>query len=133
MLERLSMQIRPIRTQRDYEEALREIECLWGADEGTSEGDRLDVLTTLVEAYEDKHFPIDMPDPIEAIRFRLEQQGLDHHALLGVLGGRSRVYEVMHHKRALSLEMIRRLNERFGIPAEVLIRPARARRRRRAA
>jgi HTH-type transcriptional regulator/antitoxin HigA len=127
------MEIKPIRTEGGYEEALREIERLWGAEEGTPEGDRLDVLTTLVEAYEQKHFPMDTPDPIEAIRFRLEQQGLDHRALVGVLGGRSRVYEVMHRKRALSLEMIRRLNTRFGIPAEVLIRPVRAARRRQAA
>jgi HTH-type transcriptional regulator/antitoxin HigA len=91
------------------------------------------VLATLVDAYESEHFPIDPPDPIEAIRFRLEQQGLDTRALVGVIGGRSRVYEVMHRKRALSLEMIRRLNERFGIPADVLIRPIRARQRRRRA
>ena len=127
------MEIKPIRTDTDHQEALREIEWLWGAKEGTRDGDRLDVLTTLVEAYEDKHFPMDTPDPIEAIRFRVEQQGLDHRALVGVIGARSRVYEVMHRKRALSLEMIRRLNERFGIPAEVLIRPVRSPRRRRAA
>ncbi len=127
------MEIRPIRNEADYEQALREIERLWGTKEGTPDGDRLDVLTTLVEAYEERHFPMDAPDPIEAIWCRLEQQGLDHRALVGVIGGRSRVYEVMHRKRALSLEMIRRLNERFGIPAEVLIRPIRASRRRRAA
>lgn len=127
------MDIKPIRNEADYEAALREIERLWGAKEGTPQGDRLDVLTTLVEAYEREHFPIDAPDPIEAIRFRLEQQGLDQRALVGVIGGRSRVYEVMHRKRALSLEMIRRLNKRFGIPAEVLIRPVRSPRRRRAA
>jgi len=122
------MEIRPIRTKADYERALREIERLWGARERTSEGDRLDVLATLVEAYEQKHFPIDPPDPIEAIRFRLEQQGLDPRALVGVIGGRSRVFEVMHRKRALSLEMIRRLHQRFGIPADVLIRPSQRRR-----
>jgi HTH-type transcriptional regulator/antitoxin HigA len=127
------MEIKPIRNDADHAAALREIERLWDAKEGTPEGDRLDVLATLVEAYEDKHFPIDAPDPIEAIKFRLEQQGLDHRALVGVIGGRSRVYEVMHRKRRLSLDMIRRLNERFGIPAEVLIRPIRAQRRRRAA
>ncbi|MGC2494376.1 MAG: transcriptional regulator [Candidatus Binatus sp.] len=104
---------------------MRQIQRLWGAKEGTAEGDKLDVLVTLVDAYESKHFPIDPPDPIEAIRFRLEQQGLDQAALIGVIGGRSRVYEVMNRKRPLSLEMIRRLNERFGIPAEVLIRPIR--------
>ncbi|HEY9157480.1 transcriptional regulator [Candidatus Binatus sp.] len=127
------MEIKPIRSELDYERALREIERLWGAKEGTLEEDRLDVLATLAEAYERKHFPIDAPDPIEAIRFRLEQEGLDPRALVGVIGGRSRVYEVMKRKRALSLEMIRRLHERFGIPAEVLIRPIRAGRRRRAA
>jgi HTH-type transcriptional regulator / antitoxin HigA len=84
------------------------------------------VLTTLVEAYEQKHFPIDLPDPIEAIRFRLQQQGLDYRALVGVIGGRSRVYEVMKRKRALSPAMIRRLHERFGIPAAALIRPTRS-------
>jgi HTH-type transcriptional regulator/antitoxin HigA len=127
------MEIKPIRSNTDYERALQEIQRLWGAKEGTAEGDRLDVLATLVDAYEQKHFPIDTPEPIEAIRFRLEQQGLDERALVGVIGGRSRVYEVMRRKRPLSLDMIRRLHERFGIPAEVLIRPIRAARRRRAA
>ncbi len=127
------MEIKPIRSNADHERALLEIQRLWGAKEGTPEGDRLDVLVTLVDAYESEHFPIDPPDPIEAIRFRLEQQGLDQSALVGVIGGRGRVYEVMHRQRALSLEMIRRLNERFGIPADVLIRPIRAGRRRRAA
>jgi len=127
------MEIKPIRTNADHERALREIQRLWGAKEGTADGDRLDVLATLVDAYEQKHFPIDAPEPIEAIRFRLEQQGLDERALVGVIGGRSRVYEVMQRKRPLSLDMIRRLNERFGIPAEVLIRPIRAARRRSAA
>ncbi len=122
------MEIKPIRTKADYERALREIERLWGAGEGTPDGDRLDVLATLVDAYEQKHFPIDPPDPVDAIRFRLEQQGLDARAVVGVIGGRSRVYEVMHRKRALSLEMIRRLHQRFGIPADVLIRPTRRRR-----
>jgi len=127
------MEIKPIRTERDYERALREVERLMDAKPGTAEDDRLDVLATLVDAYESEHFPMDPPDPIEAIRFRLEQQGLDPSALVGVIGGRSRVYEVMNGKRALSLEMIRRLHERFGIPAEILIRPVRAKRRRRAA
>jgi HTH-type transcriptional regulator/antitoxin HigA len=127
------MEIKPIRTELDYERTLREVERLMDAKAGTAEEDRLDVLATLVDAYESEHFPIDPPDPIEAIRFRLEQQGLDTGALVGVIGRRSRVYEVMHRKRALSLEMIRRLNERFGIPAEVLIRPIRGGRRRRAA
>ena len=127
------MKIKPIRTKADYERALREIERMWGAKEGTPQGNQLDVLATLVEAYERKHFLIDPPDPIEAIKFRLEQQGLDPRALIGVIGGRGRVHEVMHGQRALSLTMIRRLHERFGIPAEVLIRPARMGRHRRAA
>ena len=95
------MKIKPIRTKADYERALREIERMWGAKEGTPQGNQFDVLATLVEAYERKHFPIDPPDPIEAIRFRLEQQGLDPRALVGVIGGRSRVHEVMHGQRAL--------------------------------
>jgi HTH-type transcriptional regulator / antitoxin HigA len=123
------MEIKPIRTKADYERTLQEIELLWGTREGTSEGDRLDVLATLVAAYEEKHFPMDSPEPIEAIRFRLEQQGLDSRALIGIVGSRSRVYEVMQGKRALSLEMIRRLHQRFGIPADVLIQPTTKRRR----
>jgi HTH-type transcriptional regulator / antitoxin HigA len=123
------MEIKPIRTKADHERALREIERLWGAKPKTEAGDRLDVLTTLVDAYEQKAFPIDPPNPIDAIRFRLEQQGLTTQALVGVIGGRSRVHEVMNGKRALSLEMIRRLNARFGIPAEVLIRSMRPRKR----
>jgi HTH-type transcriptional regulator/antitoxin HigA len=117
------MQIKPIKTEADHAAALREIERLWGADEGTAEGDRLEVLTTLVEAYEQTHFPIDGPDPIEAIKFRLEQQGADQKALIGVIGNRTRVYEVLRRDRALSLSMIRRLNQTLNIPAEVLIRP----------
>lgn len=117
------MQIKPIKTEADYAAALREIERLWGADEGTAEGDRLEVLTTLVGAYEQAHFPIDAPDPIEAIKFRLEQQGADQKALIGVIGNRTRVYEVLRRDRALSLSMIRRLNQTLNIPAEVLIRP----------
>jgi HTH-type transcriptional regulator/antitoxin HigA len=127
------MEIKPLRTRADHERALREIERLWGARKSTADGDRLDVLATLAEAYEREHFPIDPPDAIEAIRFRLEQQGLDAHALVGVIGGRSRVYEVMERKRALSLTMIRRLHQRFGIPAEVLIQPVRTARSHRAA
>ncbi len=121
------MVIKPIRTEADHEAALREIERLWGAEEGTPEGDRLDVLATLVEAYEQAHFPLNAPDPIEAIKFRLEQQGKDQKALIGVIGNRTRVYEVLRRDRALSLSMIRRLNQRLKIPAEVLIRPVRIR------
>jgi HTH-type transcriptional regulator / antitoxin HigA len=115
------MQIKPIRSDNDLAAALVEIERLWGAKRGSPDGDKLDVLVTLVEAYERERFPVDRPDPIEAIRFRLEQQGKDLRSLVGVIGQRSRVYEVMRGDRPLSLAMIRRLNEKLGIPAEVLI------------
>ena len=127
------MEIRPIKNGKDHDQALRQIERLWGARKGTAGGDRLDVLLTLVEDYEQKHFPIDPPNPIDAIRFRLEQKGLDQRALIGVIGNRTRVYEVLRGDRRLSLAMIRRLHKRFGIPAEVLIRPVTIRRRNRAA
>lgn len=117
------MEIRPIRNAKDHDRALREIERLWGAVRGTPDGDRLEVWATLVEAYEREHYPIDPPNPIDAIRFRLEQQGLDQHALVGVIGSRVRVYEVLRGDRGLSLAMIRRLHNCFGIPADVLIRP----------
>ncbi len=123
------MLIKPIKTEADHAAALREIERLWGAEEGTSGGDRLEVLTTLVEAYEQAHFPIDAPDPIEAIKFRLEQQGSDKKTLIGVIGNRTRVYEVLRRDRALSLSMIRRLNHTLNIPAEILIRPVHKRKR----
>ena len=119
------MQLKPIKTEADHKAALNEIERLWAAEEDTPEGDRLDILTTLVEAYEEAHFPMDMPDPIEAIKFRLEQQGEDQKALIGIIGNRTRVYEVLRGDRALSLAMIRRLYQRFQIPAEVLIQPMR--------
>jgi HTH-type transcriptional regulator / antitoxin HigA len=123
------MLIKPIKTEADHTAALREIERLWGAGERTSEEDRLEVLTTLVEAYEQAHFPMDAPDPIAAIKFRLEQQGADKKTLIGVIGNRTRVYEVLRRDRALSLAMIRRLNQTLNIPAEVLIRPVRRRKR----
>ncbi len=123
------MNLKPIKDDAGHEAALREIERLWGAAEGTPESDRLEILTTLVEAYEETRFPMDLPDPIEAIKFRLEQQGRDHKALIGILGGRTRVYEVMRRDRPLSLAMIRRLNKQLRIPAEVLIRPVRSRKK----
>ena len=126
------MEIKPIRNAKDHDRALREIERLWETPQGTREGDRLEVLMALVAAYERMHYPIDPPDPIDAVRFRLEQLGVDLRALIGVIGNRTRVYEVMRGDRGLSLAMIRRLHKRFGIPAEVLIRPV-ARRRRHAA
>lgn len=123
------MTIKPIKTEADHSTALREIERLWGASDGTAAGDRLEVLTTLVEAYEQAHYPIDAPDPIEAIKFRLEQQGSDAKTLIGVIGSRTRVHEVLRRDRTLSLAMIRRLHQTLNIPAEVLIRPVRKRRR----
>jgi HTH-type transcriptional regulator / antitoxin HigA len=123
------MHLKPINTKADHEAALREIERLWGAKEGTLDGDRLDILTTLVEVYEEVHFPMEMPDPIEAIKFRLEQQGADKKALIGIIGNRTRVYEVLRKDRALSLAMIRQLNRHLKIPAEILIRPIRTRKR----
>jgi HTH-type transcriptional regulator/antitoxin HigA len=115
------MDIKPIKNGRDYEKALRRVEPLWKSPEGSVESDELDVLATLIEAYERKHFPIDMPDPVEAIKFRLEQEGKDYRALIGVIGQRTRVYEVLRGKRSLSLNMIRELHDKFGIPANVLI------------
>lgn len=110
--------------------ALQRIEQLWGAAPGTEAGDLLDVLITLVEAYEREHFPIDLPDPIEAVKFRLEQQGKDYRALIGIIGQRTRVYEVMRRDRPLSLAMIRNLHTKFQIPAEVLIHPGKLRKKR---
>lgn len=118
--------LKPIRTAADYDEALAEVERLWGARTGTAEGDRLDILATLVDAYENEHYPMDPPDPIEAIKFRMEQQGLTRKDLEGMLGSRTRVAEVLNRQRGLSINMIRRLHERLGISAEVLIRPTRA-------
>lgn len=119
-------ELKPIRSETDYEAALAEVERLWGAESGTPEGDRLDVLATLIDAYEAAHHPMDPPDPIEAIRFRMEQQGLSRKDLEPLIGTRARVTEVMNRKRGLSIEMIRRLHEQLGISAEVLIRPTRS-------
>lgn len=118
-------EVRPIRTKRDYEAALKEVERLWGAKSGTSEGDRLDVLATLIDAYEATHYPMNPPDPIEAIKFRMEQQGLTRKDLEPLIGTRTRVAEVLNRKRNLSIGMIRRLHDALGISAEVLIRPSR--------
>lgn len=117
------MDIRPIRTETDYEAALEEISSLMADDPmpGTDEGDRLDVLSTLVEAYEAQHHPVPPPDPIEAIKFRMEQQGLTVADMRPYIGPPHRVYEVLSRKRALSLTMIRRLHSGLGIPAESLI------------
>jgi HTH-type transcriptional regulator/antitoxin HigA len=123
------MAIKPIRSDADYERALHRVETLWDSREGSAESDELDVLATLIEAYEREHYPTDLPNPIEAIKFRLEQSGKDTRALIGVIGSRTRVYEVMSGKRSLSLNMIRTLHKKFHIPSDVLIRPLPQRRR----
>jgi len=117
------MNIRPIHTPADYKAALKDVSALIDRDPapGTPQGDRLDVLTTLVQAYEARHFPIDAPDPVEAIKFRMEQQGLSVKDLEPIIGQSNRVYEVLNRKRPLTLAMIRRLHSKLGIPAEVLI------------
>lgn len=116
------MEIRPIRTKADHQAALSEIEGLMRARANTPEGDRLDVLTTLVEAWEARHFPMDLPDPVEAIKFTMEQQGLTPADLVPAIGQRNRVYEVLNRQRPLTLRMIRELHDRFGIPLEALLK-----------
>ena len=123
------MDIKPIKSERDYEQALQRVESLWKSPEGSAESDELDVLATLIETYEREHYPMDLPDPVEAIKFRLEQEGKDSRALIGVIGQRTRIYEVLRGKRSLSLNIIRRLHDKFGIPANVLIQPGRKRRK----
>jgi len=115
------MKIRPIRNDRDFSAALRRIDQLMDAEPGTPEGDELDVLATLVQAYDDEHFPIDDPDPISAILFRMDQMGLTRKDLEPLIGSRGRVAEVLNGRRALSLPMMRRLNKALKIPLQVLI------------
>ncbi|ADE15656.1 helix-turn-helix domain protein [Nitrosococcus halophilus Nc 4] len=117
------MDIKPIKAEADYEAALAEIAQLMDAEADTPEGDRLDLLTTLAEAWEAKHLPIDKPDPIEMIKHRMEAQGLTRRDLESMIGSRSRVSEVLSRRRPLSLNMIRRLNRDMNIPADILIQP----------
>ena len=119
------MDIRPIHTDTDYRAALREVSTYFDSEPepGTPDGDRFEVLLTLLEAYEAKHFPIDLPDPVEAIKFRMEQAGLAPKDLVPAIGRLNRVYEILARKRPLTLNMIWRLHDQFGIPAESLIRP----------
>ncbi len=121
----MTAELKPIRSEADYATALAEVAQLWGAKSGTPAGDRLDVLATLIDAYEAEHHPIDPPDPVEAIKFRMEQQGLSRRDLEPFIGTRTRVAEVLNRKRSLSIGMIRRLHRGLGISAEVLIRPSR--------
>ncbi len=117
------MNIKPIKTDADYREVLKEIEILMMAKPDTPEGEKLDVLTILVEAYEAKHFPMDLPDPVEAIRFEMERKGLTVKDLEPMIGKSNRVYEILNRKRSLTLKMIWKLHESLGIPAESLIKP----------
>ena len=117
--------MKPIRTEADYEAALAEVERLWGAKAGTAKGDRLDVLATLIDVYESQHYPMDPPDPIEAIKFRMEQQNLTRKDLEGIVGTRTRIAEILNRRRGLSINMIRRLHEKLGISTDILIRPTR--------
>jgi HTH-type transcriptional regulator / antitoxin HigA len=117
------MEIKPIKNEADYQEALDEIELLFDAAPDTPEGDRLEVLTTLVEAYEERHFSIPMPDPVEAILYHMESRGVTRRDLEPYIGSRARVSEVLNRKRPLTMEMIRNIHKGLGIPAEVLIQP----------
>lgn len=118
------MDIKPVRTEADYKASLKEISALMESDPepGTADGDRLDILATLVEAYENRHFPMDFPDPIEAILFRMDQRGLKPKDLEPMIGQRNRVYEILNRKRPLTMAMVWRLHKGLGIPAESLIR-----------
>lgn len=121
------MEIKPIRTESDYDQALQRVNALWNAAPGSKQEDELDVWVTLIEAYEQEHHPIGLPSPLEAIEFRLEQSGKTYKDLIGIIGQRTRVYEVMRGARPLSLRMIRNLHQRLQVPAEVLIQPSKRR------
>ena len=116
------MNIKPIKTNADYQAALKEIETLMMAEAGTTEGEKLDVMVTLIEAYEAKHYPLDLPDPVEAIKFEMERKGLTVKDLEPMIGKSNRVYEILNRKRTLTLKMIWRLHNGLGIPAESLIK-----------
>ena len=119
------VQIRPIRSAADHEEALREIERLWGAEEGTPEGDKLEVLATLVEAYEDRHYPVPNVDPIDVLEFAIQDMGRSQAELAELLGSRPRASEVLSRKRRLTVDMIAKISAAWHIPAEALIGPYR--------
>lgn len=116
------MNIKPIKTETDYRAALKTVESLMTAEPGTAEGDRLDVLGALIDAYEEKHYPMETPDPVEAIKFEMERKGLTAKELEPMIGGPDRVHEILNRKRPLTLKMIRRLHAQLGIPAESLIK-----------
>ena len=120
------MNIRPIKTDAVYRAALKEVEVLMMAAPDTPEGEKLDVMVTLIEAYEAKHFPMELPDPVEAIKFEMGRRGLTVKDLEPMIGKSNRIYEILNRKRSLTLKMIWRLHEGLGIPAESLIKPPQA-------
>lgn len=115
------MNIKPIKTNKDYKAALKRIEKIFDAKPNSRKGDELEVLVTLVEAYEQKHYAIALPDPMEAIKFRMEQLGLKQSDIAKVIGGKNRASEILHKKRSLTAEMMRRLHREYNIPAESLL------------
>ncbi|MFC5625214.1 helix-turn-helix domain-containing protein [Algoriphagus winogradskyi] len=116
------MDISPIRNEEDYQNALDRLELIFDSKKGTPEGDESEILTILIENYEETHYPIDLPDPIEAIKFRMEQMGLKQKDLAEVVGLKSRVSEILNKKRKLTLEMIRNLSSKLNIPTEILVK-----------
>ena len=118
---KFKMKIKPIRNEADYQKALERLEVIFDAKKGTDEGDELEILAIVIDNYESENFPIGMPDPISAIKFRMEQMGLKQKDLVDMIGFKSRVSEIMNKKRKLTLEMIRKLNAQLHIPTEVLI------------
>ena len=121
MQTKFKMKIKPIKTEADYQKALERLEIIFDAKKGTEEGDELEILSVLIDNYENENFPMEMPDPISAIHFRMEQMGLKQKDLVDMIGFKSRVSEVMNKKRKLTLDMIRKLNADLNIPTEVLI------------
>lgn len=121
------MKISPIKTEKDYKAALKEIERLFNAKPNTPKGDKLDVLATLVREYEEHHYPVDFPDAVEALRYWIESRGLERKDLLLCMGTRARISEILNRKRDLSLNMIRKLHDELHIPAELLIKKSKQR------
>src|SRR3990167_539407 len=121
------MKISPIKTEKDYKTALKEIERLFNAKSNTPNGDKLDILTTLVHGYEEEHYPIDLPDAVEALHYWIESRGLERKELLSCIGTRARISEILNHKRELTLNMIRKLHDELHIPAELLIKKSKQR------
>ena len=117
------MEIKPIKTENDYCQALKRLETIFDAKKGSSQGDELEILGILIDNYENKYFPIGLPDPIEAIKFRMQQMGYNQNDLANIIGLKSRASEILNRKRKLSLEMIRQLHERLNIPTDVLVQP----------